>query len=162
MSKYKLVKKLGFTLIELIVIIGILGVLSAITLFFVSEARNRAREQAVNAQFGRLRTQLEVNAAGNPSYTGACAGQAVKNIVQSLQNLTNSNAACYNPPEGTEINGGTDNVCGCHGGQNWVFWIDLGSYDGDSYFTCLSSDGVIFDKLTQLGGSDEDPSCSQS
>lgn len=167
MTYSRLTRSFGFTLIEILVVVAILGLLATIVLTFVGAARNEAKSKAVNAEFGQFRTQMEINSGGNPWYAGACDGQAIKNIVNSLKNLTNSEADCY-PGDGLIMNSDPDNddgisACGCRGNTDWTFWINLGEYDdsgGQDLFTCLNSSGEFtkIDALLIQGGGV--PACS--
>jgi general secretion pathway protein G len=64
--------KSGFTLIEILIVVIILGILAAIVVPQVSTASNDARATSVRSQLQKIRSQIEVfklNHAGSPPQT---------------------------------------------------------------------------------------------
>jgi len=53
-------KARGFTLVELLIVMGILGVLTALMIANISSGRERARDAARKADFGNVRTALRI------------------------------------------------------------------------------------------------------
>ncbi|MFH1036585.1 MAG: type II secretion system protein [Patescibacteria group bacterium] len=66
-------KSVGFTLVELLVVVAIIGLLAALVLNNTGSTRDRAKNNAIISSLNSLRSggELWINASG--SYTGFCA-----------------------------------------------------------------------------------------
>jgi len=61
----------GFTLVELLTVVAIIGILSAMTLVTFPAARTRAKDGVIMSDMGQLRSEAEVIYSGNANvYTG--------------------------------------------------------------------------------------------
>ncbi|MDO8523503.1 MAG: type II secretion system protein [bacterium] len=71
-------KHKGFTLIELLVVIAIIGILASIVLASLSSARKKSRDARRVADFGQIKTALELYLSDNTTYpiTNTWAGLA--------------------------------------------------------------------------------------
>lgn len=66
-------KSAGFTLIELIVVIAIIGILAAIMFIALGESRDRGKDANIEANLVNARAQIEVYYHLNgQAYTGVC------------------------------------------------------------------------------------------
>jgi type IV pilus assembly protein PilE len=65
-------KNKGFTLIELIVVIAIIGVLTTIVLVVVSSVKSRSNDNAIKASLNQVRTQADIFYTSTNTYTGVC------------------------------------------------------------------------------------------
>ena len=91
-KNYKFIK--GFTLIELMVVIAIIGVLSAIILFSVTQYIGKSKDANIMGNLAVLVSSGEVFYNSNQSYNGFCSSTVVTNA--SSQMPENSTATCYN------------------------------------------------------------------
>jgi prepilin-type N-terminal cleavage/methylation domain-containing protein len=67
MFNYK--KNKGFTLVELLVVISIIGILSSVVFASLSSARKRARDAIRKSDLAQIGKALEINYMKNGSYT---------------------------------------------------------------------------------------------
>ena len=65
-------KQSGFTLIELIVVVAIIGILSTIVIAFLGNARAKSKDNAVKSELNQVRTQAELYYATGSTYEGVC------------------------------------------------------------------------------------------
>lgn len=95
----------GFTLVELLVVISILGILAAVVVFAVSGINDRGQSSACKEDARSLRTAVEVYRAQNPGSGSVPAQPTQAQLVTagSLQNqsslwtLTYGTTAPYSP-----------------------------------------------------------------
>lgn len=74
-------KKAGFTILELLIVIAIIGILSAIVLISLNDARNKGADAGVKSNLSSARSQAEVfyntNTDNPNSYVGVCTNGQV-------------------------------------------------------------------------------------
>ena len=111
MKKYKK----GFTLIEILVVIAIIGILSSIILVALSSARVKATDVRVISGIRDLRTQFEAVLSGgnyNSAFTitngtvSLSSSDGFQALSNEVTNNTSSNAAVYGSGQGT-VSGNT-------------------------------------------------------
>jgi len=79
-------KKEGFTLVEMLVVIAIVGILSAAVLASLGPARNRAKDARIISGLGQLRSIAEILYDGD--YAAVVIGQA--DIAKIAADITNN------------------------------------------------------------------------
>lgn len=132
----------GFTLVELLVVVAILGILSSIVLVSLSTANTRGKDGAVQANLDSLRTQAQLyyNANGGYSLNGAS--------IPASSSCTAADSVFVDPKITQQIiatdsvNGGARSVT-CNvaaGGAAYAVYAELASAAG-TYF-CVDSNGV--------------------
>lgn len=93
----KLVGIKGFTLIELVVAITIIGLLSTIILGSLRTSRERGANSAIKQNLNSLRSEVELlySNAVNPTYTGVCTDATVLKIREAADMVSGSTMVCY-------------------------------------------------------------------
>lgn len=87
----------GFTLVELLIVIAIIAVLSAIAIVNLNSARNKGNDAAVRANLIALYSAVEIfYDDNNNSYVGFCNATSIQGIVASLDRINNYD--CSNLP----------------------------------------------------------------
>ena len=130
MTKHKIKKQQGFTLIELIVVIAIMGVIAAITVPMLTGYLDNSKENAYEAD--KRKIQIAVNAnyskLSNPKFIGKRQypiwGQTNKGTGNALKTTSANPSEIITYGTGLKSNplGGTQ---GCT-----PFWVDDASNDG--------------------------------
>ena len=65
----------GFTLLELLVVVAIVGILTTVVLVSLNSARSKGQDSSIKTQMTSLRTQADLYASGNGnSYTSLFTG----------------------------------------------------------------------------------------
>ena len=88
-------KKRGFTLMELLVVVAIIGILAAIVMVSLNTARNKGKNGAVKAQMAQLRSAAEMFSEDNSgSFTGWCADGETAKISAGVVNSGGASFSC--------------------------------------------------------------------
>jgi len=124
-------KKNGFTLVELVVVIGIISILSMVVLFSVTQYINKSKDANVMGNLAVLVSAGEVYYNSDESYDEFCESSVVANAI--LQSPQNASGSCT-----TNIAG----ICCIESpdGDMWAACARLFSDDANAY--CVDSRGV--------------------
>ena len=79
--------KKGFTLIELMVVVAIIGILALLGLRMYSTQQDKAKEAIVKANAGSVQVQIQTELVDDPDYTTALAVTAAND--ETVMNLSN-------------------------------------------------------------------------
>jgi len=127
MSLKKKIKR-GFTLVEILIVVVILGILAAIVIPQFSQASSEANENRLKADLQTLRSQLQLYKVQHNDVLPADAAAFV-------QAMTQKDAQGYGPymmkipvnpfaPDKVDANGGTIDVGGTLGDDSAAWWYD--------------------------------------
>ena len=123
----------GFTIVELIVTIAIIGILSAIVLFSVTQYIDKSKDTNIIGNLAILVSSGEVFYNSGQTYAGFCASSVVINAWNDIPKPTELN--CSSDAE-------TPGLC-CvedNGGEAWVACAQLFANSDKAY--CVDSRGV--------------------
>jgi prepilin-type N-terminal cleavage/methylation domain-containing protein len=99
----------GFTLIDLLVVIAIIGILSSVILASLNTARDKGADAAIKSDLNNIRSQAELYYDQNSQdYTGVCADPTMVRAQTSAE----------------VTNGGTAGACD-EAATYWVMWVPL-------------------------------------
>ncbi len=90
----KKAKKRGFTLMELLVVVAIIGILAAIVLVSLNSARNKGKNAAIKSQMVSLRSAGELHNEDNGSFATFCASTEATNLSAGVTNSGGSSFDC--------------------------------------------------------------------
>ncbi len=100
-------KQKGFTLIELMIVVAIIGILASVVLTSLGKARSKAKDTAVMSELSGLRASAEIYATDNDdSYEGFCDDTSIDQVDKDTCSDDEGTWAAYkafNVPSGDYI-----------------------------------------------------------
>lgn len=105
----KIKKAKGFTLIELMIVVAIIGILAAIAIPKFADLIRKSNEGATKGNLGSLRSALSIYFADIEGYYPVCVdagnnGLYLNLVPKYIKNIPNCNVAGHHPKTSSEIN----------------------------------------------------------
>lgn len=150
----------GFTLIEVLVAIAIIGILSAVIYASLSSARLKSKDSAVKTQMSSMRVQAEIyyDLNGN-KYTGLCTATSANRGFGNINGpglLRDTQKATGIPSLGPVVlltTAGNWQTVTCHDNDTgWAVEAPTSkSISGTPSMYCVDSTKAVEEKITNLG-----------
>lgn len=148
----------GFTMIELLVVVAIIGMLSSIILSALNSSRNKGANASIKENLANARAQAELYMeTDSPNgYGGVCSVGPSAGGVKSIRDMV---AAAYASSRATSVSYviGTGNqidttLAVCHAqSANWAVSVPLKIAEGANLYWCVDSTGISAGRINPLG-----------
>jgi prepilin-type N-terminal cleavage/methylation domain-containing protein len=126
----------GFTLLELLIVIAIIGLLAAITLASIGSSRAKGTDAAIKSNLNAVRTQIELHYVNNGNNYGS--GMSINTCPLSGSTMFYTNVAVRKAIEAIESVNGADSVLCVLTSGRWAVQSPLVS----GGYWCIDSRGV--------------------
>jgi prepilin-type N-terminal cleavage/methylation domain-containing protein len=116
----------GFTLIEILVVIAIIGILSSVIIAALNSARDKGANALVESQMASLRAQAELiySTVTPNSYDTVCGDTKFSSMLDNASSTGGNSSGCS-----SDLNG-------------WSAWAGLKVLEGTNGYWCSGSSGV--------------------
>jgi prepilin-type N-terminal cleavage/methylation domain-containing protein len=101
----------GFTLVELLVVIVILGILAAVVVFAVGGITNKGKNSACQIEIRTVNTALQAYYAQNSAYPADLTAAAMLTTLQTAKFLTSATAGAGTAPTYSATTGVFSETC---------------------------------------------------
>lgn len=134
----------GFSLIEILMVIAIIGVLATIVVVSVTSARNRGIDTSIQENLHTVRNQAELRHSNVGTYGSAVAVQASAITTAPVYNATGANFLISDLPGNNALRAAIDEgdaafyAIGVNG-QSWAVAVGLKSVTG---YWCVDANGT--------------------
>lgn len=139
-------KSNGFTMIELLVVVAIIGILSAVVTTLVTSSKHRSNDAKIKSQMASLKKTIEIYGSSNSNNYGTVTGICTtpSTVFTDVVSDTYKFTAEANYPTGTNLR--------CYSsGSTWAVSASM-----SSGFWCVDSNGKTQSRVSHIAG----PSCS--
>ena len=105
--------ELGFTLVELLVVIVILGVLAAVAVFAVGGITDNSKKSACKADVSVVQAASDAYYAQNNTYAASIAALKTANLLRQVPATTNGYTVVLSSTDGSVTGGTGTGYAGC-------------------------------------------------
>lgn len=96
-------KVLGFTILELLVVVAIIAILAAISMAAISSSQNKSKNSKIKSQIANLRRVTEVYYASNSNTYGSSASNCTSGMFADTASDVAKFVTTANYPSGTTL-----------------------------------------------------------
>lgn len=132
----------GFTMIELLVVVAIIAILSAVVTTLVTSSRNRSNDSKIQSQMASLKKTIEVYGSSNGNDYGMVLNSCImpNTVFTDIVSDTYKFTTVANYPAGT--------VLSCYSsGSTWAVSASM-----STNYWCVDSNGKTGKQATQITG----------
>lgn len=146
----------GFTLVELLVVIGIIGILSSVVLGSLNSARSKSANAVIKSSLANARPQAELfyDVNGTNYYNGVCLAASVNGVESIRRFVEAANAVSITSvPPGYLLSSDQPDtrISVCHATSNaWAVSVPLKVPEGTALYFCVDSTGTVSVKNSPL------------
>lgn len=145
----------GFTLVELMVVIAIIGIFSSVVLGSLNSARGRSANTVIKSSLANARSQAELfnEVNGVNGYAGVCLAASVSGVesIRRFVDAAHAVSVATNIGYLTSSNQPSTAYSACRANTTaWVVSIPLKIPEGSGLYFCVDSTGTVSVKNNPL------------
>ncbi len=143
MNKKYIHHRSGFTLVELIIVVAIIGVLAAIVLTFLTKAKNQGEDASVKAGLNQVRTQADLFITAYNVYTNVCSTASDSLSPRGINAMVYGAGKVNGYTNPVNVNGAGTSTVRCNEASNgWAAEIPLKNQTG-YYCVDYTKKGIV-------------------